>query len=250
MLVDLLKQEGISAEILGEHLQGAVGELPAAGLVRVVVSEADYDAARQVIARWESIESAAPPPPATSPRGVICLWYLVGGLVLGAAGMYAFVRSPVSTDGVDYNGDGLLDENWTYSPRGTPVRLEVDRNLDKQIDYVGEYDERGLLKTARTDDNFDGKFETTLTFRNGNIEASRSDSDGDGYPDLTVYFRNGVQDTTEFINPSTGRALRVEQFKLGKIVHADVDSDKDGTLDTRVTLSPLGQEVSRSPLVR
>jgi len=58
MLVDLLKQQGLSAEIHGEHLQGAIGELPAAGLVRLVVDEPDYAAAREVIERWETAQPA------------------------------------------------------------------------------------------------------------------------------------------------------------------------------------------------
>src|SRR5690606_18757888 len=44
MLADYLKQEGLSAHVLGEHLQGAVGELPAAGLVRLMIPDEQYEA--------------------------------------------------------------------------------------------------------------------------------------------------------------------------------------------------------------
>jgi CheY-like chemotaxis protein len=47
MLQDLLQQEGISTRIQGAYLQGAVGELPASGLVHLVVE--DDDTIRQVI---------------------------------------------------------------------------------------------------------------------------------------------------------------------------------------------------------
>ena len=49
MLQDLLKQRGIDSRLDGAHLQGGVGELPASGLVRLVVAEEDFRAARAVI---------------------------------------------------------------------------------------------------------------------------------------------------------------------------------------------------------
>jgi hypothetical protein len=41
----------------------------------------------------------------------------------------------------------------------------------------------------------------------------------------------------------TGLPLRVETLRLGKIVHADIDFDRDGKLDRRVTYSATGEEV-------
>ena len=49
-----LQQAGIEAQIEGEHLQGAIGGLPAMGNVRVVVPAADTALARQVITDWEA----------------------------------------------------------------------------------------------------------------------------------------------------------------------------------------------------
>ncbi|HEY9194128.1 MAG TPA: DUF2007 domain-containing protein [Methyloversatilis sp.] len=54
LLHDLLAQEGVPALVCGEFLQGGIGELPAAGLVRLMVDERDYAAGRALIARWES----------------------------------------------------------------------------------------------------------------------------------------------------------------------------------------------------
>jgi len=68
MLVDLLKQEGLHAHIHGEHLQGAMGELPAAGLVRLVIDEADHARARTLIERWESLQPAEPSEARPRPR--------------------------------------------------------------------------------------------------------------------------------------------------------------------------------------
>ena len=49
-----LQQAGIKARIQGEFLQGGIGDLPAAGNIRVIVAEKDLELARQVIADWES----------------------------------------------------------------------------------------------------------------------------------------------------------------------------------------------------
>ena len=54
ILQGYLQQEGLNVLVLGEYLQGAIGELPAAGLVRLMVEDDQYDTARTAIARWEA----------------------------------------------------------------------------------------------------------------------------------------------------------------------------------------------------
>lgn len=55
----LLDSEGIASNIVGEYLQGAMGELPANGLIRVVVNENDYDQATEVINNWREAKFTA-----------------------------------------------------------------------------------------------------------------------------------------------------------------------------------------------
>jgi hypothetical protein len=116
------------------------------------------------------------------------------------------------------------------------------------VDYIARYDARGHLASAELDDNFDGVFETRQWLKNGNVEMSVSDSDGDGYPDLRTNFTHGVVDTVEYIDPASGKPLRIEHLKLGILKFADVDTDMDGALDTRVTYTPRGEVASRAPL--
>ncbi len=54
LVMHQLQQAGIAASIEGEYLQGGIGELPAAGNIRVVVPDDDVEEARQVIADWEA----------------------------------------------------------------------------------------------------------------------------------------------------------------------------------------------------
>lgn len=53
LLRDLLEQAGVTTHISGEYLLGAMGDLPARGLVRLLVAEDDFTEARAVIARYE-----------------------------------------------------------------------------------------------------------------------------------------------------------------------------------------------------
>jgi hypothetical protein len=90
MIADLLRREGISGMVQGEYLQGALGGLPAAGLVRVVVDEADYELARRVIEHWSSAQAEdAPAPQAARERPVAPRWpYFAAGLLLGVFATY------------------------------------------------------------------------------------------------------------------------------------------------------------------
>ena len=54
LVMHQLQQAGIEAVIQGEFLQGGIGELPAAGNIRVMVGEKDVAEARQVIADWDA----------------------------------------------------------------------------------------------------------------------------------------------------------------------------------------------------
>ncbi len=245
MLQDLLRQEGISARLDGAFLQGAMGGLPATGLVRLVVDEADYEKGRAIVERWEAAEPLAEPTPTAAHKSSGRLLAALMGLLVGVAGTYAFLRSPMAVNGIDHNRDGILDEQWKFSPSGAVLETSADRNLDGKVDYVLHYDQRGHMETAEIDDNFDGKFESTYHYRFGNIASTTTDTDGDGFADMHSYFKHGVLATTKYMNTRTGLPLRVEHIQLGRVVSAEVDSDRNGTLDKRLTYS-VSAEVTQS----
>lgn len=64
LLLGLLRQQGLEAWLLGEHLLGGVGELPACGLLRLVVDEADQARAEAVLQDWDA---ATPLPDESQP---------------------------------------------------------------------------------------------------------------------------------------------------------------------------------------
>ncbi len=252
LLIDLLKQDGIEGHIFGEHLQGAIGELPMAGLIKLMVQDDDYHQAKQLVDQWCATK-VQEPTPAFAPKQKSSSWSwsaLFIGIAVGIASTYAAFHSPVTVDGIDHNKDGTLDEKWTYSPTGRIVKSEADRNFDGKVDYIVEYDNRGQQAAVLADDNFDGVFETKYRFRQGNIEIAEVDTDGDGYFDLVTFYENGVPAHTEFVNPATGRVLRLERYKFGKLMSADIDTDKDGVLDTRHTYGKLAEIIKTEKIAK
>lgn len=58
MVKDVLALAGIEAYVAGDYLQGGVGTLPALDLVKVLVADADYAAARRMVDEWASGDAA------------------------------------------------------------------------------------------------------------------------------------------------------------------------------------------------
>ncbi len=50
----MLAEEGIEARVLGDYLQGGVGELPALGTLAVQVPEDQAEKARKLIEAWRN----------------------------------------------------------------------------------------------------------------------------------------------------------------------------------------------------
>jgi Putative prokaryotic signal transducing protein len=248
MLVDLLKQQGFAAHVHGANLTGAMGDLPMAGLVRLVIAPEEHARARAVIDAWEASQPAQVHAESKAAPRIGRLHFLALGLLIGAALGYAFFRVPISVSGIDHNHDGALDERWHYSTGGVLMKYEADRNLDGKVDFIQQYDARGNIESATSDDDFNGSFESSHRYRHGNNEVSETDSDGNSIPDVRWTYENGVLATVETILATSGRPVRIERFKLGVRVSADVDTDNDGGLDTRVLFSPMGAEQSRSAI--
>ena len=62
MVAGLMEQAGIMAQVRGDMLQGAVGELPAAGLASVWVADDDEARARAVVRDFEAEQPPNPEP--------------------------------------------------------------------------------------------------------------------------------------------------------------------------------------------
>ena len=181
MVANLLDQVGIAARIDGEHLAGGVGELPAAGLVRVMVEEHRYDRAREVIRDWE--KSTQPSNDATAPtRSYGVLWFVLG---VGAAVaiMAALNRPSATTDAVPIDSrPGVVRAEMQGQIKVVDLDLDVDGQVDRRERYFGdvlstvtmfapsgqvvklEYYQRGVLSHAEFDSTGDGVMDTRYRY--------------------------------------------------------------------------------------
>lgn len=236
MILNLLQQSGITGRIDGEYLQGGVGDLPAMGLIRVMVNEADYHEADQIVTEWDSAQ------PVQIKNNPIkkCNHLTTGvlGFILGSILIGVIYNTPVTNDGIDYNDDGQLDEKWTYI-NNRISKSELDRNLDGKIDLIYKYDRRGLIKFGEADDDFDGKFETRHYYRQGNTTKSETDTNGDGFYDNKISYIFGVMDEFIFLNKLTNKPVKIQKYNSINLISSKIDTNGDGILDTSYNYDEL-----------
>jgi hypothetical protein len=238
MIRNLLEQAGVEARVEGEYLQGGVGELPAGGLVRVLVADQDVAAARSVIAEWDARQERMEPVPQS--RGARGFGGFVLGVLAGTALVIWAYHTPVTEDGIDYDDNGTLDERHHY--QGDRLhRVEQDRNLDGKTDFIQIYNLRGLIDYTRADDDFDGDFETKITYVRGNPVRKEADTNGDGMTDLRADYVDGVLAEVELFGPDGRTPRKRQRFDLGRLVSAEYDADADGRLDTRYEYDIFGE---------
>ena len=231
MVKNLLENEGVYSRIDGEYLQGGVGELQAIGAIRVVVEEQDYPQARKIIDEWEALQPEEEKTQTQSTKTSSATNGFVLGVAITLAVVYLVFNSPATTEGIDYNADGILDEKWTYQ-NGRLKETTIDRNRDGKVDEVYSYDYSGILKTARFDKNFDGVFEAKMFYKDGNAVREEADTNSNGIVDHHTYFKNGILNTVEFIDERTGKIRKRQFYKLNKLVADDYDTNGDGVLDS------------------
>lgn len=252
MIVHLLDRAGISAEIMGEHLQGGVGELPAHGNIRVVVDPQHASEAREIISAWEIEQPAVPPMQTAESRGSIYsgLVYLVVGAGIASAFLLWAYNSPVNTHIADYNRDGKPDE-WVYWRGETVSRVEMDRNHDGEVDAQYIYSPRNSLEKGKFDNDFDGTFEYVSEYKYANPHLDEIDANGDGQSDYRYHYVDGVLTKVDMFRPSTRIVKKSQTYVNGvTLIEAQWDSDNDGVLDTLIKYGPFEEELSRSPIPR
>jgi hypothetical protein len=228
MVLNLLEQDGIIGRVDGEYLPGGVGEIQAINLVRVMVDESDYEKARQIIRDWEAIEVDKEGEKTRRPATGVSAFIM--GLVIGGGLILWVYNTPVTEDGIDMNGDGVLDEKSVY--RNNRIsKTEVDRNFDRKTDIVYFFDRRGILKEAKYDDNFDGIYETEYKYKNGLTDTQSTDLNQDGNVDYKASFKYGDIDEVEISGEGGDTRKKRQKFRMGKLISAEFDSNGDGNFD-------------------
>jgi len=240
MILNMIEQAGYKGRIDGEYLQGGLGELPALGVVRVMIDESDFMAAKEIVDKWDIQQPVSTPTSPLKEKSPFML--VVGSFIGGILSAAIYYNTPVNVDGVDYNADGKLDERWFYT-NSLPSKTEVDRNLDGKIDFIQDYDRKGLLLSAEFDDNSDGIFESEAYYKDGNIVWQTIDTTGDGFNDYKVKFKFGILNTISFIDQKSKKIIKTQHYELGKLKSTEIDTNSDGELDTRIRYD-LIEEIS------
>ncbi len=252
MIANLLERSDISANVMGEHLQSAVGEIPAHGIIRVVVDPADAAQALEVIRDWEQRQVPVDPEEATNPRkksGSSVFPFMLGAIIASAILLWAF-NTPFSENAADHNRDGQTDE-WMYWRNNNLSKIEIDRDFDGDIDLEYLYTPRKFLEKSFNDNDFDGRFEEQTTYKYNQPSLVEGDPDGDGLPDYKWHYNNGVAVKLELFVPGSRVVKKTLNYESGyRLTEAKLDTDLDGVFDTLIKYGPYAEEISRNAIAK
>ncbi len=248
MVLHMLKQQGIAGRIDGEYLAGGAGDLPAMGLVRVMVDEADVTRAREIIREWERRQPATAerqiPVVRSRPRTVLA--GLVGAVIGG--GVVWLGLQPGKLESRDYDGDGRPEETYFFTSGGVIERVEFDRNGDGRSDAVQTFDLLANPARRRSDRDFDGHLEMDTEFEKGSPARLTVTPAGAAHPEYRERYTDGVLSSAEYLDASTGALRKTVAFLHGWPTSAQIDTDGDGWLETEHVYDRIGEIVSTRTL--
>ncbi|MBM4161273.1 MAG: hypothetical protein FJ217_09270 [Ignavibacteria bacterium] len=150
------------------------------------------------------------------------------------------IRGEVSGDGIDNNGNGLVDEDSTHIAFGTQVgvgfadRIDNDRNGELGSPVVTSAMLSGEIQDNAIDDNNNGAIDE------GSEDVGRAfkdgiDNNGDGEEGSPVITQAMVDTAAKYggrLRLTNGRWLyAVGTEDLGKKYADGIDNDKDGAID-------------------
>jgi len=240
MILNLLEQDGLTGRLDGEYLQGGLGELPAT-TVRVMIEESDYSAGKKIIDEWIKKQPLEPLNSTSKKFGFVSA---AAGFFVGVIVTAIYLYVPVNLNGIDYNHDGKLDEIWeTHNYQIS--KTKIDRNFDGTVDFIFYFNRKGHLDYSSSDEDFNGTFETKTQYHNGNAVRWESDTKDIGVINYVVTYKNGVIETETFIDLVTGKPVKVNYFGNFKIDKSEIDTDRDGQMDTIYEYDAIGEIVKK-----
>lgn len=263
LVKNLLEQDGIACYIRGEYLQGGLGDIPVNGMMQVCVDAADVPRARAIIDDWNSgspafaddddgegdvavhADERAEAQPSVAGKSNFGRTLVISllGAAAGAGLTWAGLHQPASVSTLDHNGDGRPEQHFFYSGN-VLERFENDRNHDGRIDEIIWYDRNGSPSRGQSDNDFDGRMESTSRYLHGLWQSGESDDDADGRIDYRSDAISGVLYSEQWLD-AEGRVSKRIRYRGGVPVDGEIDSDQDGVLDTRRSYDRRG-EITRS----
>jgi hypothetical protein len=137
----------------------------------------------------------------------------------------------------------LISAGWQYIrpyfPHDYSMTSTMDRNGDGVIDEEFSYGKEGELLSAKSDENFDGEWDLWFTYENWTLKEIAGDRDFNGEIDERNYFKDGVVVRSDIKPNGSLKFSRQQFYKHGVFYKENVDTDGDGKHDTRYYYGPF-----------
>ena len=111
-----------------------------------------------------------------------------------------------------------------------------------------QYDQKGNVATAASDEDLDGLFETQWRFRNGNVLWQSSDTNADGFHDITLEYQHGILKNVTYMNAETHEPQKIQTYGPFGLISATIDTNGDGVLDTQIHYDAIEEVESTQKL--
>lgn len=123
--------------------------------------------------------------------------------------------------------------------------LEKDQNQDGQVDLEISYADAEMtqMKSKKRDLNYNGAWDITDMYVDGQLTERHMDFDFDRNIDQIDYFKNGQLEKSEIFLNFEKKARLWKYFFEGKLQRSEADRSRDGKIDTWTYYDPQGRIV-------
>ena len=184
----------------------------------------------------------------------------ISGVVVGLSAMYLLDYYVLNNEGrekpVDWNGERIqkmiefrveqqlkqqVEETLNESCANYKLTAE-DRNADGKADLRYVLEENVIVESSE-DIDFDGYFETETVLENTAKLWTEVDTNNNKIHDMEIRYESNIPSTVIFRNEANGRPLKIKKLIMGKVAEANIDSDRDGLMDTAITYDEIEEIV-------
>jgi hypothetical protein len=80
-------------------------------------------------------------------------------------------------------------------------------------------------------------------YQSGQLTTEKADRDFDGRPDVTYFYLAGVPSTADWVDQDSGKLWKRASFRNGYLIEELIDTERDGTFDTKITYDAFGNPI-------